>query len=73
LGRTLIDGGGKIPWQVTLKKAVKYDKRCYKRRCCIEIMFGILKDLRVVATRYDRGPETLFSATMLAATVFFWL
>ncbi|MFD2440702.1 transposase [Paracoccus kondratievae] len=43
------------------------------RRNRIEIMFGRLKDWRRVATRYDRCPETFFSAIMLAATVLFWL
>ena len=38
-----------------------------------EIMFGRLKDWRRVATRYDRCPETFFSAVALAATVLFWL
>ncbi|OSP56831.1 IS5 family transposase [Pseudoruegeria sp. SK021] len=36
------------------KMPVKYDKRRYKRRNRIEIMFGRLKDWRRVATRYDR-------------------
>lgn len=52
---------------------VKYDKRRYKRRNRIEIMFGRLKDWRRVATRYDRCPEVFLSAIMLAATVLFWL
>ncbi|MEY8827875.1 transposase [Sedimentitalea sp. XS_ASV28] len=39
----------------------------------IEIMFGRLKDWRRFATRYDRCPETFFSAIALAATVLFWL
>ena len=52
------------------KKAVKYEKRPYKRRNRIELMFGRLKDWRRVATRYDRCPETFFSAIMLAASVF---
>ena len=58
-----------IPGRKSRKKAVKYDKR----RNRIEIMFGRLKDWRRVATRYDRCPETFFSAIMLAATVLFWL
>ncbi len=62
-----------IPDRKSRKKAVKYDKRRYKRRNRIEIMFGRLKDWRRVATRYDRCPETFFSAIMLAATVLFWL
>lgn len=54
-------------------KPVKYDKRKYKRRNRIEIMFGRLKDWRRVATRYDRCPTVFFSAICLAATVMFWL
>ncbi|WP_273502559.1 transposase, partial [Paracoccus sphaerophysae] len=70
LGRTLVTDGGKSPWQVN---PVKYDKRRYKRRNRIEIMFGRLKDWRRVATRYDRCPKVFLSAIALAATVMFWL
>lgn len=62
-----------IPGRSSRKKTVKYDKRRYKRRNLIKIMFGRLKDWRRVATRYDRSPETFFSAIALAATVLFWL
>jgi len=62
-----------IPGRKSRKKTVKYDKRRYKRRNRIEIMFGRLKDWRRVATRYDRCPETYLSAIALAATVLFWL
>ena len=41
------------------KKTVRYDKRRYKRRSRIEIMFSRLKDWRRVATRYDRCPLPL--------------
>ena len=62
-----------IPGRKSRKKTVKYDKRRYKRRNRIEIMFGRLNDWRRVATRYDRCPETYLSAIALAATVLFWL
>ena len=62
-----------IPGRKKRKKTVRYDKRRYKRRNRIEIMFGRLKDWRRVATRYDRCPETFFSAILLAAIVIFWL
>ena len=62
-----------IPGRKSRKTSVKYDKRRYKRRNRIEIMFGRLKDWRRVATRYDRCPETYLSAIALAATVLFWL
>ncbi|WP_367717616.1 IS5 family transposase [Nitratireductor sp. GISD-1A_MAKvit] len=62
-----------IPGRKSRNKTVKYDKRRYKRRNRIEIMFGRLKDWRRVATRYDRCPMAFFSAIALAATVIFWL
>ena len=62
-----------IPGRKNRNKAVKHDKRRYKRRNRIEIMFGRLKDWRRVATRYDRCPNAFFSAIALAATVIFWL
>lgn len=62
-----------IPGRKSRNKAIKYDKRRYKRRIRIEIMFGRLKDWRRVATRYDRCPMVFLSAIALAATVIFWL
>ena len=62
-----------IPGRKSRGRLVTYDKRRYKRRNRIEIMFGRLKDWRRIATRYDRCPETFFSAIALAATVLFWL
>lgn len=62
-----------IPGWKSRNKVVKNDKRRYKRRNRIEIMFGRLKDWRRVATRYDRCPTAFFSAIALAATVIFWL
>ena len=54
-------------------KPVKYDKRRYKSRNRIEIMFGHLKDWRRAATRYERCPTVFLSAVALAATVLFLL
>ena len=62
-----------IPGRKSRSKAVRYDKRRYKRRNRIEIMFGRLKDWRRVATRYDRCPKVFLSAIALAATVIYWL
>jgi len=62
-----------IPGRKSRSKAIKYDKRRYKKRNRIEIMFGRLKDWRRVATRYDRCPKVFMSAIDLAATVLFWL
>ena len=62
-----------IPGRKQRTTAVKYDKRRYKRRNRIEIMFGRLKDWRRVATRYDRCPQVFLSAIALAALVIYWL
>ena len=62
-----------IPGRKSRGRLVKYDKRRYKRRNRIEIMFGRLKDWRRIATRYDRCPKVFLSAIALAATVMFWL
>ena len=62
-----------IPGRKTLGKAVRNDKRSYRRRNRIDTMFGRLKDWRRVATRYDRCAKPFLSAVALAATVMFWL
>ncbi|KIC45453.1 transposase [Tateyamaria sp. ANG-S1] len=62
-----------IPGRKKRKTPVKYDKRRYKRRNRIEIMFGRLKDRRRVATRYDRCPKVFLLAIALAALVIYWL
>ncbi|WP_438361561.1 transposase [Palleronia pontilimi] len=55
------------------KTPVRHDKRRYKRRNRIEIMFGKLKDWRRRATRYDRCPKVFLPPIALAATVIYWL
>jgi transposase len=60
-----------IPGRKSRDKPVKYDKRRYRKRNRIEIMFGRLKDWRCVATRYDRNSKVFFSAIALAAIVIF--
>ncbi len=62
-----------IPGRKSRTDPIRYDKRRYKWRNRIEIMFGRLKDWRRVATRYDRCPTVFLSAIALAATVLFWL
>nr|WP_313454539.1 IS5 family transposase [Brevundimonas sp.] len=62
-----------IPGRKSRTDPIRYDKRRYKRRNRIEIMFGRLKDWRRVATRYDRCPTVFLSAIALAATILFWL
>ncbi len=60
-----------IPGRKSRTIPVEYDKRRYRRRSRIEIMFGRLKDWRRVATCYDRCPTVFFSAIALAASVIF--
>ena len=62
-----------IPGRKQRKTTVRCEKRRYKRRNRIEIMFGRLKDWRSVATRYDRCPKVFLSAIALAALVIYWL
>lgn len=57
-----------VPGRKQRKAPVKYDKRRYKRRNWIEIMFG-----QRVATRYDRFPKVFLSVIALAATAIYWL
>lgn len=63
LREALVDKGisACIPSRKSRTKTVRYDKRRYKRRNRIEIMFGRLKDWRRVATRCDRCLETYLS------------
>ena len=46
-----------------------YDKQAYKARHLIEGMFGRLKDVRRIATRYDKRAAIHLSSVLLAATV----
>ncbi len=53
--------------------AIRCDKRRYKQRNRIEIMFGRLEDWRWLATRHDGCPKAFLSATALAALVHSWV
>lgn len=71
-GEALQDRGIRacIPSRKRRKTPVKYDKRRYKRRNRIEIMFGRLKDCRRT-TRHDRCRKVFLSAFALAALVIY--
>jgi transposase len=60
-----------IPGRKSRARPIRCDRRKYKRRNRIEIMFGRLKDWRCVATCYDRCPNVFFSVICLAVTVMF--
>jgi len=55
------------------KPLISYDQRAYRQRNLIERMFCRLKDFRRIATRYDKLARNFLSATLLAATVIWWL
>jgi len=55
------------------KPLIPYDQRAYRQRNLIERMFCRLKDFRRIATRYDKLARNFLSATLLAATVIWWL
>jgi transposase len=48
-----------------------FDPTIYKRRNIIERAIGKLKQLRRIATRYDRLPEN-YLATLYLASLAFW-
>lgn len=52
---------------------VPHDAILHRRRHKTEIMFGRLKDLRRIRTRYNRCAHTVIFAICIAATVIFWL
>lgn len=61
-----------IPGRKQRKTTIRYDRRRYKRRNRIEIMFGRLKAWRYAPTRYDRCPKVFLLAIALAALVICW-
>ena len=58
-----------IPVRKQRKPLVKYEKRRFRRRNSIEIMFGRLKDWQRVYTRYGRRPKVFLSAAALAVFI----
>jgi transposase len=62
-----------IPGRRSRNEPVRHDKRRYRPRGRIAIMFGRLTDWRRLATRYDRCPTVFFFAIALPATVISWL
>jgi hypothetical protein len=47
-----------IPPKSNRAKAIRYSKRLYRQRNCIERVFGHLKINRAIATRYDQLAES---------------
>jgi len=61
-----------IPGRKRRKTPIKYDKRDYKRRNRIEIIFDKFNAWRRVATRCGCCPKAFLSAIALAAMAIYW-
>ncbi len=48
-------------------KTIRYSKRLYRERDCIERMFGHLKINRAIATRYDQLADSFLGMLFLAS------
>jgi transposase len=51
----------------------RFNKRAYKARNVIERCFCRLKDLKRIATRYDKLARNFLAAVQLAAIVAYWI
>jgi transposase len=61
-----------IPPKSNRTKAIRYNKRLYRRRNCIERVLGHLKINRAVATRYDQLADS-FLGMLYLATARYWI
>lgn len=60
-----------IPQRSQMNRQRAFDPLIYKRRNMIERTIGRLKQLRRIATRYDRLPEN-YLASLYLASLPFW-
>jgi hypothetical protein len=71
--REQLDGRGTepvIPDRSDRKQPFTFNKRLYKLRWRIETAFNRLKDLRRIATRYDRLARSYLTSVCLAALLY---
>jgi transposase len=61
-----------IPQRTCMPRQRAFDPVIYKLRNRIERTIGKLKQLRRIATRYDRIPQN-YLATLYLATIQFWI
>src|SRR6266550_1433948 len=61
-----------IPSIARRKPLIPYDPVLYRQRNLIERRFGRLKDLRRIATRYDKLARNFLAGIALAATLTWW-
>ena len=62
-----------IPSTASRARVIPYDKQAYKQRNLIERMFCRIKDLRRIATRYDKLARNFLAAAHIAAIVTWWI
>jgi transposase len=60
-----------IPKRSRMNRGRDFDPAIYKRRNMIERTIGRLKQLRRIATRYDRLPQN-YLASLYLASLAFW-
>jgi transposase len=75
LRRSLRDAGAVpvIPGRRNRKRTIRHDKQRYAGRHLIENASCPLKDLRRIATRYDKLAANFLSGVALATALPFWL
>lgn len=56
-----------IPSKSNRTRQIRYSKRLYRERNCIERMLGHLKINRAIATRYDQLAESFLSMLFIAS------
>ena len=61
-----------IPPKSNRTQAIRYSKRLYRERNCIERVLGHLKINRAIATRYDQLAES-FLAMLFIASARYWI
>jgi transposase len=61
-----------IPPKSNRTKTIRYNKRLYRQRNCIERLLGRLKINRAVATRYDQLADS-FLGMLYLATARYWI
>ena len=61
-----------IPPKSNRTATIRYSKRLYRERNCIEPVLGHLKINRAIATRYDQLAET-FRGMLFIASARYWI
>jgi transposase len=61
-----------IPPRSNRKAVIRYSKRLYRERNCIERVFGHLKINRAIATRYDQLADS-FLGMLFLASARYWI